>query len=556
MVKKLLSILLLAVVLVGLFGGCSSEQEHDVVTFHVSAYGINSVISSLDDEVGQEIYEKFGVEIVFIPQGDLDPTSMLYANDWGELDMVSTYEDAVTKKYIDAGAFINLDDYKDKLTNFYDYHADSISYWRKLDTQNQCLYVWQAGPDQSHMTSAPLDICVRVDVLEALGWPDLETTDDYIAFLKEAKELFPTSYSGKNTIPMITYWADYYGPLLSTYLPRHSGMQHFYKMTGLVDVESNSIVSMIDNPYYIATLKFWNQMYVEGLLDPEAFTTTEEVFNEKFLSGVALTANFATWMVPTVNSAMSEAGHEEMQYIVMPIRLSLAEEDGVNWRYEAYTYLCPDETRGILKSCENPELLIEVINYLATEAMTIRTGWGIEGEDYTLDENGLRQPTDSFLETATATSAEEILRARGIGYLYQQVFPMKLYALDANGQANWYSNSTEFLNAIATPVQQKAYEAYGWSTFMSPFVENDEIEFIPCNISDYQVATTFDSSSDYVVMEERLTEYLNRQIPLIVTAADQETFDMLLNDTTQTAYTLGQQEIIEQYNLNLSQIAE
>ena len=129
---------------------------------------------------------------------------------------------------------------------------------------------------------------------------------------------------------------------------------------------------------------------------------------------------------------------------------------------------------------------------------------------------------------------------------------MKLYSLDKNGQANWYSNSTEYLNAIATPVQKKAYSMYGWNTFMSPFIEDKDIEFVPFDITKYQIATTFDSSSEYVVIEEKISEYLNRQIPLIVTAKNEDDFSKLLSETIKNAYSLGQNELINEYNSNLS----
>src|SRR5690606_15792343 len=106
-----------------------------------------------------------------------------------------------------------------------------------FDQADGGLYVWQAGPDQLQMTSPPNDMNMRVDVLEALGWPKLDTTDDYVKVLGDALEKFPTTL-GHQSIGMINFYGEALGPLLATYLPRHSGYQHFYKTTGLIDVEA------------------------------------------------------------------------------------------------------------------------------------------------------------------------------------------------------------------------------------------------------------------------------------------------------------------------------
>ncbi len=555
-IRKSLALSLIFILSASMFCGCSSSSqtsERDITTFRIMEYGINSIISSKDDPVGQELLEKFGVEIEFIPQSDVDPLTMLYANDWGNLDMIATYGDTATREYLSAGAFINLDDYRDRLDNFYDYHSDSIPYWRTLSS-DEGLYIWQTGPDQEQLTNAPTDVAVRVDVLEALGWPVLETADDYYSFLKEALKRFPKSYDGRDSLGMIAYWGDEYGPLLCTYLPRHSGMQDCYTLTALIDPSSEKFVSKIDNPLIAEALHFLNKLYREGLIDKEVFQTEEDDFNDKFLSGRAITAFFGTWMVDEVNATMEAAGHPEMQYIVMPIRLNSFSSENV--RYEAYTYLYPDETKGILKTCKNPELLLDVINYLSTKEMTLRCGWGVEGTDYTVDDKGIKHPTEEFMQIASKADAEEQLRKKGISFNYQQAFPMRMYAVDENGQANMYSTSVEYKELVSTDTQQRAYNKYGWENYLSPWRNNESFDYRFFNLTDYQIATYLDSNTDaeLIVKSEEITEYLNRQIPTMVTAMSEESLDSILNETINSCYEMGLQSIIDAYNSNLKVI--
>ena len=229
--KRFLSLALVLLLALGAWSAALAE-ELEPVTIKVMIKG-DTERSSLDDEVGQMIWDALKVEIQFIPYNDSQyekAQMMLAGQNWGDVDMVNTALNEVTAQYIASDAFVNLDDYRELLPNFYDNLSDLIPYWRNLDTVNGGLYVWQNGPDQIQMTSPCLDIVVRTDVLEALGWPDLDTTDDYIEFLKKGMEMFPES-NGMPTIGMSCFFGDAVGTLVSTYLPRHSGFSYVYNLS-------------------------------------------------------------------------------------------------------------------------------------------------------------------------------------------------------------------------------------------------------------------------------------------------------------------------------------
>ncbi|WP_214627438.1 hypothetical protein [Paenibacillus agaridevorans] len=502
------------------------------------------------------IQEKFNVVFEFVPYNESASEKallMLAANDWGDLDIVQTGLDAVTKKYIEAGAFLNLDDYRDLIPNFYEYQKDLIPYWRNFDSKNGNLYIWQSGPDQLQMNAEPLDMNVRVDVLEKLGWPKLDTTDDYINMLREAAKQFPTSL-GQKSIGMINFWGESIGPLLSTYLPRHSGYQHFYKTTGLVDVDAAKIVPLASHPYTKETLRFWNILTREGIMDREAWTDKFPEFQKKWESGVAHSANFAKWMVPGINAKLAVAGHVDMQYIVTPIRLTIAKEEGRNVRYELYNSVRPDETAGLLKTMKNPERFMEVLNFMSSEEMTIRLGWGVEGRDYTVNEQGLRIPMPEFLEIVKSGDPDKELERRLGGYIF--IFPTRTNATGSNGQANYYYNDTQYLLAAATDTQKKAYAAYGWNTMLDAWHNNPNFEFVPFDITPYVSSTNLDPDSEESKMEERLMQYMDKQLPLVINANNDEHFEKLYNEMVKQAESLGQQKIIDKYNEQLVSFQE
>ncbi len=527
------------------------NAEKPLVKYKYLIRGITKPTSSTEDEIGQLIKEKFNVEFEFIPYNESNYEKaqvMLAANDWGDIDIVTTGLDDITKKYIQAGVFLKLDDYKDLLPNFFDYEKDVIPYWRTFDENNGDLYVWQAGPDQQQLTSEPLDIVTRVDVLEGLGWPQLDTTDDYIEFLRNAMKKFPESL-GKKSIGMINFWGEPIGPLLATYLPRHSGYQHVYKTTGLVDVEAKKFVSLPGHPYTKETFKFWNTLYREGLMDKEAWTDKFPEFQKKWESGVALTANFAKWMVPDKNAKMEQLGHPEMQYIVTPIRLSIAKNEGKNVRYELTNSLRPDETTGILKTAKNPERLLEVINFMASKEMTIRLGWGVEGRDYVV-KDGVRVPTEEYVQIVKSGDPDKVLQKRfGIGYA--TMFPIRYIAVGDDGQHNMASSDSRYLMAVATETQKKAYQAYGWDTMLDAWHNNPNFKLESFDITPYIVASNIAPSQSEAKIEEKIIQLMNKQIPLIITAKNDAEFENHYNETVSKADELGLQKIIDKYNEQL-----
>lgn len=533
----------------------AQAESLEPVVIKVLGNGLDAVYSSLDDEIGKMIFDKFKMEIQFIPFNESHfekALMMLAAQNWGDIDIVNTALDDVTLKYVDADVLVNLDDYRDLMPNFYSYESDLIPFWRNFDKKNGNLYVWQSGPDQLQMTQPCLDVVVRVDALEACGWPDLDTTDDYVAFLKEAMEKIPMS-NGMPSIGMAFFYGDTVGPLLSTYLPRHSGYQHFYKTTGLVDVDSGEIVPLVSHPYYKATAEFYNELYREGIMDPEAWTDGFAECSAKGDSGVALSINFMNWGVVGWNQKAIERGTPEMQYIVTPIRLQIAKDEGRNTRYELYNSVRPDETCGILKTSPNAERIVQVINYMATEEMTVLNGWGQEGRDYTMNGDQM-VPTAKFIETMTGPGASDYLKSVGIN-TYSTLFPMRTVGLLPNGQAGRYSNDPAFAMAAATDVQKDAYAKLGWKNNVSGWTDNKNFVFKPFDITNYVVAAVLDPESEEAKTEEKITQYLNAAIPKLITCETKDDFEVKYQEMVDQVNELGLDQVIALYNKQYKELA-
>lgn len=545
--KKILSLVLCLVLALGVCSFAYAE-ELEPVKIKVLVGGDENT-SSLDDPIGQKIYEDLKIEIEFVAfnESAYEKAQMqLAANNWGDLDLVCTAKDEITTQYIAADAFVNLDDYRDLMPNFYEYCANEIPYWRNYDAEGG-LYVWQNGPDQIQMTTPCLDIVVRTDALEAAGWPDLDTTDDYIAFLKESMERFPMS-NGMPTIGICGFQGQGGLMIVSTYLPRHSGYSDVYKQTCYIDVDNQEFVSKVRHPYFKAAMEFFNTCYREGILDPDFFVDDMSVTQAKANAGTPISVWFMNWVNGAANNEAIARGQEDAQYITMPIRLQIAKDEGRNVRYELYTAFRADNTYGILKTSPNAERICMLLNYMATEEMSRLCCWGTEGVDYTVDAEGVMHVTDEFVATMSGEGGADYRKANMIDINYSRIFPVRTFALRANGNAGLYSNDPSYTMAAATERQKEAYASLGWENNVSGWTDNPNFEFVPFDLSIYQAAGVLDAESEAGKTELKIIDYVDGAIPQLVTCETVEDFEAFYAEMCSTVETMGEDMVLAVYN--------
>jgi hypothetical protein len=534
-------------------GSDASNREHAIIKV---LGGTIDTRTSLEDEIGDILNKKFNTEIQFISfTGNRWERAlmMLASQDFGGLDIITTANDDTTARYVDAGVFVKLDDYRAQLTNFWSFEADLIPYWRDFDKKNGDLYVWQSGPDQGGLVSVGLDMMVRVDLLEQAGWPNIDTTDDYIAFLKDALIKNPQTGDRPSIGMAGPFGVASLSSLLASYLPRHSGYQHPYKMTALIDPDSGKFIPQLTHPYAKETARFWNTLWREQILDREAFTDDFDTVNAKWRLGLPLVVFFNSWDILGMNTAAIERGEPEKQYIDMPIRLQIAKDEKRNKRYELYNGIRPDDTNGILKSSKNIDRIIELLDFFATEEMGIRLGWGVEGRDYTINNDGKRVPMPEFIAAVTGPEAENFLQKRGIDS-YENNFPFRYFALSSNGQPFRFQNDPSFMLLSATDVQKKAYNAYGWETPADAFSKNKNFEFIPFDVTLYVSSANLDPDSDLAKTEEKIINYINQQYPLVLSANTEAEFERQYKILTDTVLSYGLEDVVAQYNKQLNEI--
>ena len=148
-----------------------AEGEQDLYVIDILRdAAVGNIESSLDTVVGQEIAKQTGIAFNYLsyPSAMQEYEAMLLAGEnYNEIQHMN-YGNMV-QQYIDAGALINLDDYKDLMPNFYERYAEAIPYWRTTAPDGG-LYYWDSGVPLATEALLPhYDMMVRTDVLEYYG---------------------------------------------------------------------------------------------------------------------------------------------------------------------------------------------------------------------------------------------------------------------------------------------------------------------------------------------------------------------------------------------------
>lgn len=425
---------------------------------------------STQTTIGKYIYDKFGIVFNYVGfSGDIQQQQamMLAGSDYNELMYMQT--NTIAKQYMDAGVLLNLDDYKDILPDFYSMWEQSIPYWRSVSADGK-LYKWDCRvPQQGEY----FDMMVRSDVLEYYGWPTLVSTSDWLDFLEQALADFPTTFDGQATvgmaIPMAESWGlagltptmyekgDTYLPVSNDWFTYNAKTEEFEEMVYVDDVKDS--------------YKFFNEAYQRGILDEECFTDTCDNLQQKMNNGSAIAVFYVTWLTGAANQTLADAGHEEMSYIHMPIQSDAQVAAGQGHeRVLSYTY--DFQSWAVTDKCKDPERLLTFINWCSTDEAQLLFNSGLEGVHYTLDENGVRQPTEALIEAAKAgelSTKEGLFRG---GATVFRGMPLKTGSWTDGKKLN-LCDTTEFTTAVEGETRTSySYEQLGWDSDTAWWDEN------------------------------------------------------------------------------------
>lgn len=241
---------------------------------------------------------------------------------------------------------------------------------------------------------------IRNDWLQKLGLEVPTNVDEFEKVMYAFRNNDPNGNGVKDEIPLFDR-AGWKMP--EEYLYLFDSSTGFYTRNGVVEFEP-----LEENfRYGVRKLIQW---YKDGILDPEIFTRGNKSRDVLLAANIGgCTHDWVSTSEYNVKLA-NEIPGLEMIAIAPP-----ADQNGV---VKERTERFPGVGWGISSACKDPVTVIKFFDYLFSEAGSALMNWGIEGEEYYVDENGNKKFYDSVLHGSQSV----VGYLRSIGALYRVGF--------------------------------------------------------------------------------------------------------------------------------------
>ena len=251
----------------------------------------------------------------------------------------------------------------------------------------------------------------------------------------------------------------------------------------IVDVADPEFATwtFVDKDYAIPYYKKLNEEFHKGLISPDTFVMNYEQYTNELANGHILGMFDQAWDFDNATASLRNEKRYAETFLPIPLMYSESDLEGIalpseNWdlseHYINAGVINRDRGFGIAKTADDPERLVQLLDTLLSEEWQVALQWGIEGEDWYLDENGrMNMTTEQYQQR----SDSEWVRANKADAIFTSA-PKKAGTMD-NGNAWSPDLQPEIRNANLSDYDKALYEKLGISSVEQLF--NDPIELAP-----------------------------------------------------------------------------
>ena len=514
----------------------------ETLSFSVYA-GYGDQENFLADEHGGKAFmdnwllENMNVEIEWLYYGvDMDErlNLMLVTGDYP--DVITWMSDEMANRFADQNKAINL-------TSLIDQYGENITrrmgnYFNFLRNEDGEVYklaqYWGENPNV-----AGHDFGLRYDYWLELGESDIYMTPQaYIETAKKILENNPENEFGQRTYAFTStnQGENFLNAMLAAY-----GFVNGYK----ADPDTGEFSHWVntDQGYELASIV--NSAYRDNLIDPDYLSNGYEEYVTKLSNGQVI-GNFGTWWHAWTGGHEVWAVDEGDDYDITKrfMNVSVAGEG-----------LSPDDTtlltsnfvgsyRAIITdNCENPEGVIQFINWQNSELGNFVTGWGppTENNVWNIADDGMWRVNDAILDT----DRKEV-------HFHQprQEHGANIYAIAIN--MNWLrSDGMSDFSKLDPRVDRVSVYDY-WPVDEDGNFANEGINLTwqyynapPYDITLYQ--TSFNPDDQITITNQTIRDTVINEWAKLMTAETEEAFSAQFEETRTTLNALGLDELTAYY---------
>ena len=498
MKRKVVSLMLVSAMVAGMLAGCGSDSgsskggsstetgsaaeasssgetaddadDKSPITFeYFNADGKNG---NWDNPVAKAITEATGVTLdVSYPvasQGDAkEDIALMIANDEYP-DMI--YAKGSATDLYQAGALIDMTDliekYGPNIKKMYGAEMEKLKWSQDDPGIYQLSY---AGVNQKTLTTGG-SCQIQWAALKENDYKYPKTLDEYEKMIKSYLAAHPKTEDGLDMIGITMSASDWHWMIT---LGNPAGL--------IADASPDNGQWIIDDEYNVhykhvtdeekEYFKWLCRMYNEGILDPNFATQTDDDYIAKVASGRVVAITDAEWHYSQCEATLVADGKVDQTYVGLPVTLR---EDQVE-KALLYQGTTVGWGIGITKSCEDPVRAIKFLDYLCSDEGQILYLWGIEGENYFLDDDGQPYRTDE--EVAKAQSDPDYAKNTGIdNYTGFPIYGTGSYSEDG---FPYTPTTKESVIANYNTAEKEGCEAMGFEMLTDMFAQPEEFDLLP-----------------------------------------------------------------------------
>jgi len=503
--------LMLLLVLVMAFGALAVAQEYKEFTLFSSDplpdYPGSTILGDIiDKETGVKLKREFLV-------GDLETRLglMIASGDYPDMMYAAHY----TQRLIDAGAYIPLEDLiEEHAPNIKKYYAKYLDMITAPDGHIYFLpqQAIPYGPGERRYPE--LGFYINKRVLKDAGWPKIKTFDEMFALIEDYMRKNPT-YKGQSTIGWLTTFDSTYS-YSTTNVPAH--LAGYPNEGGFVAPREAGGFRV--RPYHTGQIEKYyyqklNEMYHKGVVDPEMFVINYDQYIERLSSGRVLATFAQHWVLQQAQDILNR---DDPDSILVPFPIVF--DETVEEYMRDTPYIQQTQGMGITTACKDPVSVIKYWDYLVANQMLIQ--WGVEGEHYEVDADGMYYRTEEQL--AMFRDPNWVRDVFGRQY-YLNLYP-SLTGVAEDGNSYVPDNQPSMIYQAATAAEREVMDAYGVKSFTEFYNPPKPWEEVPY----YPIWTiTIPTGSPAHIEGTRHSDMLREYVPRLV-MSDPSEFEMIWNE--------------------------
>ncbi len=521
----------------------AANEETTVFTIGVPYANYGNGIHTDKNAFLQLLKEELNVELEFVVY-DGDSFSLMAASgDVCDLMVLSASTKSVITQLIDSGSLMALDDLLAEYgQNIQANIPDAIESVRSADGKVYCLPTHVSYASDTPRDNGWIGFRARYDIYKAIGSPEITDEDSYLEVLKQMVE-YERERTGEDDIYAFSSFTDWgTWPYYICY-PFMQGLMD--TSIGAYDRTTGEYVDeyLDENSPFWAGVEFFNKAYRMGIFDVDGMTQKHQQYKDKVAAGkliadiyggdpdTALCGEEAIMTyLPGQGSAFGTlCGTYEASY-------------PIGYQQEA--------SRAISAKCENPELAMQVWDFLDSEVGAISLLNGVQGEDWDYVD-GVPQVTDSVLAMYQDGTASDYLADRtGENFCKWSLFSGVL----ASGNAVNLTTSEEFLAATASDAEKAFAQDFGDYSYpgqvYDKWVKDGEAYDISTDEGAMKTAFVPTLSEESLSIGAEREEYVAANISKLVMAESEDEFATEKANMIAKFYEMGLDKAIEEEKAN------